>query len=154
MYGISEQLKSFEYKGFTYDYMNVGDDDCDKICHEVVAGPIRVHFDWSSYSFPTVEQLKQFIDLGCPERINGGPLDQRDLDFIRDHKMITYTFDLQSNHSEWSRTGVRVTAVDEPAAREYAAQVWPRCTVLNFRPDNMAQQAEELAAIESAIGGQ
>lgn len=153
MFGNREELKNFEYKGFTYDYFNAGDDDCDKLCHEVICGKTRIHFDWSPYSFPTVEQLKQFIDLGCPERISAGPLRQEDLDFIRGAGLVTWTFDLKSRDSDWSRDGIRVTAASERLVREIVAGSpgWSSCDILNLRLCEAAAQAEELSKFEADL---
>ncbi len=150
---VPQELRDFEYKGFTYDWQDVGDDDCSKICHEVVCGRIRIHLDYSPYSHPSVEMLKAWIDLGCPERIGQSSLTERDLTYIRGANYKTFTFDLKSRDSDWSRAGIRLTALNAEAVIKQVAntQGWCSCDVHNLQECTAAAQALELSQLEASL---
>ena len=91
------KFPKYKYKGYVYvpheeiDYGGEGLES-KKIFHYVkppkedTSDPKSPHieFDWSAYSIPTFEQFKLWINLGCPDRITGGPLDAEDLQKIEE----------------------------------------------------------------------
>jgi hypothetical protein len=58
------------------------DEDVTKLAHMLIDAETKevvCYIDWSSYSEPTLEDVKLFIELGCPKRIGSAPLDKYDL---------------------------------------------------------------------------
>lgn len=79
--------KSYSYKGLIYNSdLRREDDEVHKFYHTVTFDlPTlkEIHLDWSSYSVPTEEQFKLWVDLGCPKRISVGPLTPKDLESLK-----------------------------------------------------------------------
>jgi hypothetical protein len=142
----------FTYKGWTYDtWLDVEPDENCKIFHFVKNGNTEIHFDWSPYSYPTQADIVLWIDLGCPERVTRGSMNREDLDYIKGAGLRTWTFDLQSRDSDWSRKGVRVTCASDSNVREYAAGIWPSCDVTNIELDLRVESICELHDLGEAI---
>lgn len=61
------------------------DEDCIKIWHDIICVPSNkiVSVDWSPYEYMTEEQVKLWLDLGMPDRIGTGPLNDEDLQMLR-----------------------------------------------------------------------
>lgn len=79
MFG-NEKLDGFTYKGVTYSFMLDHEDDNVKTLHAaILADGTDIQFDWSPYSNPTQQQFERWVDLGCPERLGTGPINEQDL---------------------------------------------------------------------------
>ena len=143
----------FKYKGFTYTYdLDIEPEENCKIMQEaIMPNGKRIHMPWSPYSHPTQEDFCLWIDLGCPENIGNGNNNREDLDYIKGAGLITWTFDLKSRDSDWSRQGVRVTAGSERLVREIAAKTWPHSDVLNLEVDITIASQIELYEMGEAI---
>lgn len=136
MFG-NQSLQGFEYKGYTYGYdLDYEDDNC-KTNHFATRDGETIHFDWSPYSNPTEFEFKMWVDLGCPERITNGPLRYEHLREILVDGYKTFKFDLKSMTSDWSRSGVRLTARNEEHARQIIGSTWRSCEILNFRQERL-----------------
>lgn len=58
----------WEYKGYKYVPQKDYEEDNVKIFHDVITPDgKRTHIAWSPYSHPSSEDLKLWIDMGCPE---------------------------------------------------------------------------------------
>lgn len=67
------------------------DEDVTKLGHYIVCKETKkkLHtIDWSPYSDMSLEDLSLYIELGCPNRINCGPLNSEDLKYLKKRKGI------------------------------------------------------------------
>jgi len=140
MFG-NDKLQGFEYKGFVYGYdLDIEpEENCKTLHFATLPNGETLHFDWSPYSNPTEDDFKLWVDCGCPERITNGPLRREDLEYIHGAGLPTWTFDLKSRTSDWSRSGIRVTIGSERLLRELVASSpgWSSCDILNLQPESL-----------------
>jgi hypothetical protein len=82
----------YTYKGWTYTPWDEYEEDNIKRWHEFVSldGQI-IHCDFSPYARMSEEDVRLWIDLGCPERIHYRPLDSADLKSLRREQLETIT---------------------------------------------------------------
>lgn len=74
----------YQYKGWIYCPESVVEPDNIKIWHTVITpDKRRISFDWSPYNTPSLAEFQLWIDLGCPDRITGSPLNIDDLKRIK-----------------------------------------------------------------------
>lgn len=84
-----------QYKGFKYQPETEYEPELIRTYHFVITPEgEQVHFDWSSFSSPTEEEFKLWIDLGLPDRDHPAlqfegkfvfaPLDNKDLNKIKE----------------------------------------------------------------------
>jgi hypothetical protein len=85
---MNKKFTNYEYRGYRYDpyeEIEYGDEGPEnvKIFHYVnTPANEQISFDWSPYSVPSFDEFALWIELGCPDRITGGPLDAKDLQAI------------------------------------------------------------------------
>ncbi len=142
----------FEYKGYTYQYdLDIEPEENCKINHWATverfgsnpddAGCIEsVEFDWSPYSYPTEEDFKLWVDLGCPARIGNGPLRREDLDYIRGAGLVTFNmhFTFVNGFGEEREMKRRVTCASPRLAREIVLSVWPSAKIYHVTQNGAA----------------
>lgn len=74
----------FQYKGWIYCPESDVEPDNVKIFHNVITpDKRRISFDWSPYCVPSLGEFSLWVDLGCPDRTGGSPLNLEDLKKIR-----------------------------------------------------------------------
>lgn len=74
----------FQYKGWIYCPESDVEPDNVKIFHNVITpDKRRISFDWSPYCVPSLGEFSLWVDLGCPDRLGGSPLNLEDLKKIR-----------------------------------------------------------------------
>jgi hypothetical protein len=72
--------RGYTYKGFVYDQSIELEEDNMKVFHEVTDPEgKRVKFDWCPYAPLTEDFFALWVDLGCPDRIGIGPLNEEEL---------------------------------------------------------------------------
>ena len=73
-----------------------------KIYHEVYDGQKRIPMDWTSYSIPTKEEVRTWVELGMPDRrqagING-PLNSEILQRLK--ARATKSGNLEEGEIDW-----------------------------------------------------
>ena len=70
------------------------DEDVIKLSYHIVCKETKekLHrIDWSPYSDMTLEDLKLYLELGCPSRIGRVPLNKDDLNQIKRHRDLVQT---------------------------------------------------------------
>jgi hypothetical protein len=133
-------VDGFEYKGYTYDHdLDIEPEENCKINHMAVKGEKRVHMDWSPYSTPSMEDFELWIDLDMPERINGGPLDRDDLEFIKASGMRTYRvlISFVNGFGEEVERLQRITCCSHAQAEELAVQNRPSAKIIHCQQDRL-----------------
>ena len=146
-----EVQNGFEYKGFTYGHdLDIEPEENCKINHfatrhlepadgGTAAAVKTVHFDWSPYSTPLVEDFKLWIDLDMPERINHGPLDRDDLEYIKAAGLRTYRvlISFVNGFGEEVERLDRYTCCSHAQARELATQNRPSAKIIHCQQDRL-----------------
>lgn len=62
-----QKKPDFNYKGFRYTPWEDVEEDNIKIFHELTySNGKKISIPWSPYSTPTDDELKMWIDIGCP----------------------------------------------------------------------------------------
>jgi hypothetical protein len=81
---VSENFEvSFDVDGYHYHEELDRDKDVIKKFHYVTDPQGKTHeVDWSPYKEMTKDDVRKWINLGMPGRINAGPLNRADLDLI------------------------------------------------------------------------
>ena len=67
------------------------DEDVIKMGHTIIDANTKerlVDIDWSPYSQLTQTDLALFIELGCPNRTKSGPLNRKDLDYLKQKRAV------------------------------------------------------------------
>jgi hypothetical protein len=100
MFG-NDALDGFEYKGYVYSYfLDIEPEENCKTEHRATKDGVEIMMDWSPYSNPSKEEFIRWIDLGCPPRLDGGPLDARDLS-LYEEAVVSLTNSLVSPFGPW-----------------------------------------------------
>jgi hypothetical protein len=67
------------------------DEDVTKLGHFLVSKESKerlLFIDWSPYTDMDIEDLRLYLELGCPERVSIGPLDRKDLEDIKKRREL------------------------------------------------------------------
>jgi hypothetical protein len=76
------------------------DEDVTKMGHFLIDAKTKkplLSIDWSPYSQPDYDDLKLFLELGCPFRTNLGPLSKQDLDHLKKKRDMVKAIESRTN---------------------------------------------------------